>query len=192
MDEKEVRALTIAPGGNIIQHIERDSNDPRTWDIANSKVINVQLIDSRTFQLVTGMSPPTTPVTPDVYKKLGLPFFSLWRDETKEAGVSGTWGTLKGAKQTATWNMKSNSKLTGSSNSPSEGSVYGETGTWGLLSSNSWAANETIEEEEQEYTEPSFEFPIELIDVDDTLPRFRSILDVQDNDDEWDEEEMYD
>src|SRR4051812_45429591 len=90
--EKQVKALAIAPGGNIIQHIERDTNDPRIWDVANSKILNVQLIDSRAFRLVTGKDPPETPITPNTYKELGLPFYQLPRKEGKGPDVAGQWG----------------------------------------------------------------------------------------------------
>jgi hypothetical protein len=60
--------LGIGAGGTIIQHIERDENDPRIWDVANSKILNVQIIDSTTFRLVTRLNPPETPISAQTYK----------------------------------------------------------------------------------------------------------------------------
>jgi hypothetical protein len=49
-------ALSIGAGGSIIQHIERDENNPRIWDVAN-----IQIIDSTTFRSLTGLEPPKSP-----------------------------------------------------------------------------------------------------------------------------------
>lgn len=54
-EDSSVKPLSIGAGGSIEQHIERDRNDPRMWDVANSKIFNIQLIDARTFKLVTGL-----------------------------------------------------------------------------------------------------------------------------------------
>lgn len=58
MKEPTVMALGMGAGGKIIQNIEPDHNDPRMWDLANSKLLNIHLIDSRTFKLVSNMDPP--------------------------------------------------------------------------------------------------------------------------------------
>lgn len=199
--EKEVKALAVAPGGNIIQHIEPDTNDPRLWDVANSKILNLQLVDSRTFRLVTGLKPPDTPITPDTYETLGMPFYQLWRDEAKGAGVSGKWGDVKGAKATASWNLKSKWKGLGMTGhdavEPGESSAYGETGDWGLLQSGAWGKlnDEEVREEgsssveEMDFKESSFDFPIALLDVDATIPKFKSVVD---EDGDWNAEDIYD
>jgi len=33
--------LGMGAGGLISQHIEPDENDPRIWDVANSKMLNI-------------------------------------------------------------------------------------------------------------------------------------------------------
>ena len=98
--------LGIGPGGSITQHIERDENDPRIWDVANSKILNVQIIDSTTFRSLTGLNPPRTPINAQMYKQMGLPFYSLWRDEGKEDGVAGAWGGLRGVAEVASKGRK--------------------------------------------------------------------------------------
>ena len=74
--EDRVVSLGIGAGGTIVQNIEPDTNDPRIWDAASSKILNVQIIDFRTFKLVTGLPPPPTPITADMYAQMGLPFSS--------------------------------------------------------------------------------------------------------------------
>ena len=176
--------LGMGAGGSITQHVERDENDPRIWDVANSKILSVQIIDSTTFKSLTGLNPPPTPVNARMYKRLGLPFYSLWRDEGKEDGVAGAWGGLAGVAEVTSKNRKGKQEHTAP---VSEGS-----GKWGLLKTGAWgrlgSEEENVErtggdETESGSKEQSFEFPIVLLDVDDTIPRFRSVAEPEESDD---------
>jgi len=216
----EVKPLAITPGGSIRQHIERDTNNPRIWGVGSSKILTVQLIDSRTFALVTGLDPPETPMTPDIYRELRLPFYQLpWVEYqlsgVKEGGdgVEGQWGHLKGAKAVAAANVKAALK------SPTKGkgktidslpeveicgSVSGGAGAWGVLKSGMWGKLESetgrtsLEEEESEedFQDASFEFPLKLLDVDESIPEFQSAVEKDrggdGDDDEWVDEEWAD
>lgn len=182
--------LGIGAGGSIIQHIERDENDPRIWDVANSKILNVQIIDSTTFRSLTGLDPPQTPISAQMYKQMGLPFYDLWRDEGKEDGVAGAWDGLVGVAEVASKGRKANQEHT---NPVSEGS-----GKWGLLNTGAWGLLGSEEEKiertggngsERGFKEPCFEFPIVLLDVDDTLPKFRSVAEPEDSDEVWEDME---
>ncbi|KAK0738887.1 hypothetical protein B0T18DRAFT_423061 [Schizothecium vesticola] len=105
--ETDVKALAIAPGGSINQRIDRGTNNPRIWDVGNSKILSIQLIDSRTFEVLTGMEPPETLITPDIYKELGLSFYQTPASGQQSGeGVVGQWETLKGPKAVAAANAK--------------------------------------------------------------------------------------
>jgi len=189
-EEASVRSLSIGAGGNIVQHIERDHNDPRIWDVASSKLLNVQLIDSRTFKLVTGLEPPETPITPETYKQMGLPFYKLWRDEGKKDGVAGSWGSVMGSKEVVSKNMKQKA-----TSYDGGGAASTDTGNWGLLKSGVWGKLDDREEDAGEgssgggegFKDPSFDFPVLLLDVDDTIPKFKSVIEAEDGG--WDGEE---
>jgi hypothetical protein len=90
--------LSIGAGGTIEQDIEEDTNNPRIWDTANSKLLSIHILNSADFEEVTGMLPPETPVTADVYAKLGLPFYELYTEKPKPSKVGG--GTVFGALKT--------------------------------------------------------------------------------------------
>jgi hypothetical protein len=128
-EETSVRTLSIGAGGNIVQHVERDHNDPRIWNIASSKLLNVQLIDSRTFKLVIGLEPPETIITPETYKQMRLPFYQLWRDEGKEDGVAGLWDSIMGPKEVASKNMKQKAASYGAGGVASTDRVVGSQNT---------------------------------------------------------------
>jgi hypothetical protein len=181
--------LGLGAGGSIVQHIERDRNDPRIWDVANSRIINIQLLDARSFQLVTGLPPPDTPITVETYSTYGFPFFQVWRDEKAAVGVSGDWGWLAGAAETAAMNAKKRHKsdaVSAGVTTPSE-----EDEKWGLLSTGAWgrldlATSDDVEtlREETSFTEADYEFPVVLLHVDDTVPKFKSVNDTEDSDED--------
>ncbi|CEI70923.1 unnamed protein product [Fusarium venenatum] len=105
-------ALGIGAGGKIQQHIEADTNDLRIWDVNSSRIINVQLLDARSFRLVTGYAPPETPVTADMYAEIGLTFFKLWSDEHRAVNnIFGDWNNLVGAAQVVMRNAKKGNGL---------------------------------------------------------------------------------
>jgi hypothetical protein len=162
----DVDELVIGAGANIIQHIERDYNDPRIWDVANSKILNIQLIDSTAFKLVTGEEPLESPITPYTYKELGLPFYQLWRNEDEGDGVAGQWGAIAGVKAVASKNMKQK-QISKSSFSEVETPPSGETDSLSGL-------------------DPSFNFPVVMLDVDASLPKFKSVAD-EDRTEGWED-----
>lgn len=182
--------LGIGAGGSVSQHIERDENDPRIWDVANSKILNVQIIDSTTFRSLTGVDPPRTPINAQMYKQMGLPFYSLWRDEGKEDGVAGAWGGLVGVAEAASKSRKHKQERT---TPVSEGLKE-----WGLLNTGAWGLLESEEKTNEGeggvgagrgFKEQSFEFPIVLLDVDDTLPKFRSVAEPEEWEEVWEDME---
>lgn len=86
MDES-LLGLSIEAGGSIAQKICPDRNDPRIWDTAKAKLLNIQLVNSAHFELITGMIAPKTPITYETYAKSGLPFYNIYNEQpTKISG----------------------------------------------------------------------------------------------------------
>jgi hypothetical protein len=86
--------MGISIGGNIKQDIEPDERSPRIWDVANSRILNVQIINSVDFHAVTGRQPPPTPITPATYAALKIPFFEIYGDEPP-SHISGAFETVQ-------------------------------------------------------------------------------------------------
>ncbi|KAH7129973.1 hypothetical protein B0J13DRAFT_627109 [Dactylonectria estremocensis] len=174
-------ALGVGAGGKILQHIEEDTSDPRIWDVNSSRILNVQLLDARSFRLVAGYAPPETPVTADVYAQMGLDFFKLWKDEHRAvSGVSGNWGGIVGAAEVARRNAK---KGKGSSSA----SVTGGDGEWGLQETGAWGPLKHDSGGRQTTTaDKDFDYPLVLLNVDDTVPKFRSVMEDDDDRDRTD------
>ena len=79
--EDEELVLSIAAGGTIKQSIEEDTNNPRIWDVANSKLLNIQLINSTSFEEITGILSPATPVSAETYASQGLSFYEIYQEK---------------------------------------------------------------------------------------------------------------
>ena len=86
-------ALTIGAGGTIKQTIVPDKNDSRIWDVASAKLINIQLVNSTAFELITGLATPATPVSYKTYVSAGMPFYEIYKE--KPSTVSGAFSKVK-------------------------------------------------------------------------------------------------
>ena len=90
-DPFEPMEMNLAAGGQIDQTIVLDKGI-HYWDKDQAKYFNVQILGSTTFQRVTGLPPPTTPVEASVYAQFGYPFFQMWEEPTT---VSGNFSTVR-------------------------------------------------------------------------------------------------
>jgi hypothetical protein len=103
----EPTVLGIGAGGSIVQDIERDESDPRLWDRANSKIVNIHLLDAATFRSVTGLEPPCSPINSRTYADAGLPFQMRPTPEVKSRAVSAE-GAFDGLGSVDAWNRQRN------------------------------------------------------------------------------------
>ncbi|KAK7429489.1 hypothetical protein QQZ08_004082 [Neonectria magnoliae] len=178
--------LSLGAGGSIIQHIEPDTSDPRTWDMANSKIVHLHLIDAEAFEKVTDFPPPSTPITDETYASMGLPFLYLWRDELKAPGVAGQWEQLMGLKDTGVNQVfLVNGIRRNSAKVPPMGLL--KSGAWGRLDEDDAGEDEEKDADGDEDKQgikgqadaptKRFEFPLVLLDPDDTFGLIESLED---------------
>ncbi|KAI5847658.1 hypothetical protein DFP73DRAFT_474792 [Morchella snyderi] len=85
--------MAIAVGGTIKQTINPDWKDPESWNTENVKLVNVQVVNSVAFEDITGMVAPKTPISPEIYAAMGLPFFEFYREQPST--VSGDFSKVK-------------------------------------------------------------------------------------------------
>lgn len=89
-------ALSLAAGGNITQFIAEDTYDPKIQDIANAKLLNIQIINAAKFEDITGLLVPTTPIDARTYRDLGMPYFEIYNEAPSKVGAGNTgWSSLK-------------------------------------------------------------------------------------------------
>jgi hypothetical protein len=91
--------MGIAAGGRLIQDICADTNPRHIWNKSRTRLVNIHVLDSFTFEAVTHIVPPATPITANMYKHLGLPVFLL--EENVDGRIDGG-SPLKGVKSVGT------------------------------------------------------------------------------------------
>lgn len=79
--------MGIAAGARIRQHIFADRFPTIRWSSSRSTLLSIQILNSVAFEALTGMLTPPTPITPDMYKSQGFPFYSAWGEGAKTDGA---------------------------------------------------------------------------------------------------------
>jgi hypothetical protein len=90
--------MAIAAGGLIKRSIHRDSYTSDSWDTSSTIVFNVQILNAKIFQTVTGERPPAAPANWQTYKKSGGKFFNILEASSL---LAGTFGGVKSVSQLA-------------------------------------------------------------------------------------------
>ncbi|KAL6401435.1 hypothetical protein AUP68_15305 [Ilyonectria robusta] len=80
-------AMGIAAGARIRQHIFADRFPTIRWSNSRSTLLSIQILNSVAFEALTGMLTPPTPITPDMYKSHGFPFYAAWGEGAKTDGA---------------------------------------------------------------------------------------------------------
>ena len=74
--------LGLGAGGRMRQKIYPDPYGIDTWDPTNYGSAFVYLVNSAQYQELTGLAPPSTPISAQTYTDAGLPWFDLY-DESR-------------------------------------------------------------------------------------------------------------
>jgi hypothetical protein len=59
----------------------------------------VHVLNSRQYRAVTGQDPPPTPVTPELYTSLGLPWFALYDEHLGDVPAGKPFGDVKSLRE---------------------------------------------------------------------------------------------
>lgn len=73
--------MGLAAGGRMRQQIYPDPHGLDTWDEENFGEVYVHIVNSLSFGEITGLEPPSTPVTAKTYSKFNLPWFDLYDED---------------------------------------------------------------------------------------------------------------
>ncbi|TFK29554.1 hypothetical protein FA15DRAFT_752670 [Coprinopsis marcescibilis] len=91
MDTKRAKLLGIAAGGQIAQKIYRDKSSIRHYNANTARRFHLHIVSPELWENITGVLPPITPITREMYLKYSIPWFKLYDDyvdgitETSEA-----------------------------------------------------------------------------------------------------------
>jgi hypothetical protein len=93
-DSVESAEMGLAPGGLMTQEIYEDDYGIDAWDTSAMSRCFVHIVDSLSFQRITGCRPPVEPPTAEQYEKARIPWFDYWNDEARALEGSRTLAQL--------------------------------------------------------------------------------------------------
>jgi hypothetical protein len=114
--------MGIAAGGKISQTVIQDDGK-HNWDSSQTKWFNVQIVNSQCFQQITGLPPPVSPVSPDLYTQHGYPFFRIWEELSHISGAFGAVRSIGEIDGIVEPPMGGNVRNTGAQDSPAQQST---------------------------------------------------------------------
>jgi hypothetical protein len=81
LESVSMEMMGIGAGGKMKQKIYPDLYGSDIWDQKRYASIFVHLVNSKQYEKLTGLKPPPTPVSPQIYTESGLPWFDLYDEE---------------------------------------------------------------------------------------------------------------
>ncbi|KAF9059088.1 hypothetical protein BDP27DRAFT_1407834 [Rhodocollybia butyracea] len=81
--------MGFAAGGSITQKITKDRWPIAAYDQTNPICLQVHVLNSVMFSLVTGLPPPKCPVSAKTYLEAGLPWFTLYDEQPLANNTAG-------------------------------------------------------------------------------------------------------
>lgn len=69
--------MGLAAGGGVLQEIQKDGGDPTRWNWRKARVVNIQILNSVTFEAITKIAPPPSPISIPHYIEARLPFYHV-------------------------------------------------------------------------------------------------------------------
>lgn len=97
--EASVGEMGLGAGGRMRQEIYPDPHGSDTWDEDNITRVEVHIVDSMTFRDITGLEPPSTPVSAELYTLHGLPWFELYDEGKADLRPSNELERVKSVKE---------------------------------------------------------------------------------------------
>jgi hypothetical protein len=73
--------MGIAAGGSIKQQIQKDTYGIESWCPERKRSLTIHLVNSLAYKAITGVEPPSTPITAAEYQRSKIPWYSYY-DET--------------------------------------------------------------------------------------------------------------
>lgn len=73
----------MSAGGTIRQKIFADGNPRDVWNERAATIFRVQILNSTKFHKLTGIRPPKSPISSEVYESIGLPYYDESRQKSE-------------------------------------------------------------------------------------------------------------
>ena len=93
--------MGLEAGGRIKQKIYEDPYGIDVWDQQNCETVYVYLVNSEQYRAITGLEPPSTPVSVETYAEYGLPWFALYDESMSDVTAPQNLSELQTRRDTA-------------------------------------------------------------------------------------------
>lgn len=96
------REMGLGVGGKMKQKIYPDPYGIDTWDPENYGTVFVHIVNGEQYRELTGLEPPPTPISAQIYTAYGLPWFDLYDEGEGDVGPSEKLAKVKTIKEQET------------------------------------------------------------------------------------------
>lgn len=96
---ESAKEMGIAAGGSLEQQIHPDIYGIDTWDHNQRRSIKIRIINSKSYEAITGLPAPDSPVTVEHYQKAGIPWFSNYDENTKSLDGAAPFKRIRGVEE---------------------------------------------------------------------------------------------
>jgi hypothetical protein len=97
-DEENI-SMAIAAGGSIQQKIIADPYGPETWDTQKTRLVTIHLVNSASYQKITGTAPPPTPISKENYKYHKIPWYSNYDEKLPKIRAASAFRRIFGVSE---------------------------------------------------------------------------------------------
>ncbi len=91
--------MGFAAGGQIEQKIYPDRRGLDTWDQEHSGETFIHVLNSLQYREIVGRDPPPSPITPELYTSLGLPWFELYDEHLADLPPGQPFGKVSSLRE---------------------------------------------------------------------------------------------
>ncbi len=89
-------SMAIAAGGSIKQEVFADTYGPETWDVNNSRLVTIHMVNSIAYESITGEPPPPSPISKEDYEYHGIPWYSNYSESSPKLKAASAFRRILG------------------------------------------------------------------------------------------------
>jgi plasmid stabilization system protein ParE len=88
--------MGIARGGSIQQQIVEDTYGSESWDEGRKGNVAIHIVNSEMFERITGLKPPSSPITSEDYRRNCIPWFDAYDEHVPVVMPAKRFSMVKG------------------------------------------------------------------------------------------------
>lgn len=89
------KGMGLAAGGALTQKIYPDRYGGDTWDPDQAGAVTVHIVNTEQYRAITGLTPPSTPISAHLYAEHHLPWFALYDEQAADVPAGERLASVK-------------------------------------------------------------------------------------------------